>query len=72
MNAVSPPIEGQGRFYLIKVVERAEPDMAKYIEARQGLVSEMRNEIANRFMANWYQGIRDNAKVEDLREKPLQ
>jgi peptidyl-prolyl cis-trans isomerase D len=72
VNAVSPPIEGQGRFYLIKVVERAEPDMAKYIEARQGLMSEMRNEIANRFMANWYQGIRDNAKVEDLRERPLQ
>jgi peptidyl-prolyl cis-trans isomerase D len=72
VNAMSPPIEGQGRYYLIKIIERAEPDMAKYVEARQGLVSEMRNEIANRFMANWYQGIRDNAKVEDLREKPLQ
>jgi peptidyl-prolyl cis-trans isomerase D len=72
VNAMSPPIEGQGRYYLIKIIERAEPDMAKYVEARQGIVSEMRNEIANRFMANWYQGIRDNAKVEDLREKPLQ
>jgi peptidyl-prolyl cis-trans isomerase D len=72
VNAVSPPIEGQGRFFLIKVVERSEPDMAKYVEARQGLVNEMRNEAANRFMANWYQSIRDKAKVEDLREKPLQ
>jgi peptidyl-prolyl cis-trans isomerase D len=72
VNAVSPPIEGQGRFYVIKLVERAEPDMAKYAEARQGLVNEMRNEIANRFMASWYQGIRDNAKIEDLRERPLQ
>jgi hypothetical protein len=46
--------------------------MAKYVEARQGIVSDMRNEVANRFMANWYQGVRDNAKVEDLRERPLQ
>ncbi|MCX5752060.1 MAG: peptidyl-prolyl cis-trans isomerase [Candidatus Krumholzibacteria bacterium] len=72
VNAVSPPIKGQGRYYLIKIVERTEPDMAKYVEARQGIVSEMRNEVANRFMASWYQDIRDNAKVEDLREKPLQ
>ena len=71
-NAVSPPIKGQARYYLIKVIERAEPDMAKYVESRQSIVSEIRNEVANRFMANWYQGIRDNAKVEDLREKPLQ
>ena len=72
VNAVSPPIEGQGRYYVIKLVERTEPDMAKYVEARQGLMNEMRNETANRFMASWYQGVRDNAKVEDLRERPLQ
>jgi peptidyl-prolyl cis-trans isomerase D len=72
LNAVSPPIKGQGRYFLIKIIERTEPDMAKFVEARQGIVSEMRNELANRFMASWYQSIRDNAKVEDLREKPLQ
>ena len=72
VNAVSPPIKGQGRYYVIKVIERSEPDMAKYIESHQSIAGELRNEVANRFMANWYQGIRDNAKVEDLREKPLQ
>jgi peptidyl-prolyl cis-trans isomerase D len=72
VNAVSPPIKGQGRFYIIKVVERTEPDMTKYAEGRQALVDAMRNELANRFMANWYQGIREKAKVEDLRQKPIQ
>jgi peptidyl-prolyl cis-trans isomerase D len=72
VNAVSPPIKGQGRYYVIKLVERAEPDMAKYAEARQGIINELRNEAANRFMANWYQAVREGAKVEDLREKPLQ
>jgi peptidyl-prolyl cis-trans isomerase D len=72
VNVVSPPIKGQGRYYLIDVVERSQPDMAKYAEARQAIVSELRNDVANRFMANWYQGIRDDAKVEDLRERSLQ
>jgi peptidyl-prolyl cis-trans isomerase D len=72
VNAVSPPIKGQGRYYLIKLLERSEPDMTKYVEARQGIVNELRNEIANRFMATWYQEIRESAKVDDLREKPLQ
>jgi peptidyl-prolyl cis-trans isomerase D len=72
VNAVSPPVRGQGRYYIITVVERGEPDMAKYADARQGIIDAMRNELANRFMANWYQGVRDKAKVEDLRERPLQ
>jgi len=72
VNAVSPPIQGQGRCYIIKVVDRTEPDMAKYTEARQGIIDALRNELANRFMANWYQDLRDKAKVEDLRERPLQ
>jgi hypothetical protein len=46
--------------------------MEKYTEARQGIIDAMRNELANRFMANWYQDLRDKAKVEDLRERPLQ
>ena len=72
VNAVSPPIKGQGRFYVIKVVARTEPDMTKYAEGRQAIVEAMRSELGNRFMANWYQGIRDKAKVEDLRQKPIQ
>ena len=70
-GTVSPPIKGTNRYYIIAVVERIEPDMAKYVEARKTLVEEMRNESAQRFMANWYQGIRDKAKIVDLREKPL-
>jgi len=72
VNAVSPPIKGQGRYYLIKIIERTEPDMAKYVDGRQAIESELRNEVANRFMANWYEGIREKAKIEDLRERPLQ
>jgi peptidyl-prolyl cis-trans isomerase D len=71
VGAVSPPVKGLGRYHIIKLLERSEPDIAAYSKARGGLVEEMRNEVASRFMANWYQGIRDKAKVEDLRERRL-
>lgn len=71
LNAVSPPIEMPGRFFIISVIERAEPDPVAYGQARTTIVEEMRNESASRFMANWYQGIRERAKVVDLRDKPL-
>ena len=70
-NAASPPIKGRDRYYIIRVVERAEPDIARYGEERTALLDEMRNEAASRFMANWYQEIRDGAKVEDFRERQL-
>lgn len=70
-NAVSPPIEMPGRFFIASVIERSAPDLAAYSEARKTIVDEMRNESASRFVANWYQEIRDKAKVVDLRDKPL-
>lgn len=71
IGGVSPPIKVQNRYFIISVVERTEPDAAAYGEARTALLGEMQNEEASRFMANWYQSIRDEAKIEDLREKPL-
>jgi peptidyl-prolyl cis-trans isomerase D len=71
-DAVSPPVLGQGRYFIITVIERTQPDMAKYAEERQGIIDGLRDELANRFIANWYQGIREMAAIEDLREKPLQ
>lgn len=70
-GAVSPPIAGEGRVFLIKLVQKTEPDMAKYAEERPKIMDDLRNELASRFVSNWYQGIREKAQVVDLREKTL-
>jgi peptidyl-prolyl cis-trans isomerase D len=72
VNAISPPIMGQNCCYIIKLVERTEVDEGKYAETRKELVEAMRDELSKRFIANWYQSIREAAKVEDFREKPMQ
>lgn len=68
---LSPPIPGNVSFYLIKVIERIEPGMDEFVENRSEIANQIRSEKANRFMANWYDVLRKNAKVEDLRESTL-
>ena len=71
VGAVSPPVVGQGRCYLIKLLQKTAPDLAAFNEERPKLVQEMRDELGNRFIANWYQQLRGKAEITDLREKTL-
>jgi parvulin-like peptidyl-prolyl isomerase len=71
VGAASPPIAGEGRVFLIKLVQKTEPDMAKYADDRAKIMDDLRNELATRFVSNWYQGVREKAQVVDLREKTL-
>jgi peptidyl-prolyl cis-trans isomerase D len=71
VDEVSPPIVGQGRCYIIKLLEKTQPDLAKFAEERATIVEDLRKEASSRFVANWYQGIREKAHVVDLRERTL-
>ena len=68
---LSPPIKGRDAFYLIRVTERTEPDMEEYAKRRAELLNQLRTEMATRFIAGWYDEIRKNAEVVDLRESTL-
>jgi peptidyl-prolyl cis-trans isomerase D len=70
-GAVSPPIAGEGRVFIIKLLQKTEPDMAKYADERAKIMDDLRNELASRFVSEWYQGVREKAQVVDLREKTL-
>jgi peptidyl-prolyl cis-trans isomerase D len=71
VGTVSPPILGQGRCYLIKLLQKTEPDLAAFAGERAKIVEDLRNDLASRFWANWSQGIREKARVVDFREKTL-
>ncbi len=65
---LSPPIKGQNEYYLIRVMERVEPDMTRFPEYRQTIVNQMSKELANVLLAGWYDAVRKRAEVVDLRE----
>lgn len=68
---LSPPIRGSNAYYLIKAVERIAPDMNEFEEKRTEIMNLVRSDKATRFMANWYDVLRKNANVEDLRENTI-
>ncbi len=68
---LSPPIKGRNAFYLIRVTERTEPDMDEYTTRRTEILNQLRSEMATHFIAGWYEEIRQNAEVVDLRESTI-
>lgn len=71
IGSVSPPVKVGNEYFIISLLERSKPDPGEYAKARMSILSELRNEAASRFIANWYQELREKAKIEDLRERAL-
>ena len=70
-DELSPPIRGRNSYYLISVTERKAPDWDLFVEHRAELMTEIRREKIMRFLANWYDEIRQRADVVDMREQVL-
>lgn len=68
---LSPPIKGRNAFYLIRATERTEPDMEEFTARRTEILNQLRSEMASHFIAGWYDEIRQNAEVMDLRESTI-
>ncbi len=71
LNEISPPIKDQDVYYLITVTERVEPDMSEFDTKRTEIWQRLYNDKLSRFTASWYEAIRKDANVVDLREKLL-
>lgn len=71
VGELSPPIKGRNAFYLIRVSERTEPDMEAFSERRTEILNQLRSELATHFIAGWYDEIRQDAEVVDLRERTI-
>jgi len=71
LNELSPPIKDQDVYYLITVTERVEPDMSEFATKRTEVWQRLYNDKLSRFTASWYEAIRKDADVVDLRERLL-
>ncbi|UCF06731.1 MAG: peptidyl-prolyl cis-trans isomerase [bacterium] len=68
---LSPPIQERDYFYLLRVTERSEPDMNEYANRRVEILNRLRGERASRIMAGWYESVRKDVDVVDMRERTL-
>jgi peptidyl-prolyl cis-trans isomerase D len=68
---ISPPIRSGDFYYLIRVMDRKQPDMNLSAEQQNEILQELQGERSTRFIAAWYDEIRQNANVVDMRERLL-
>jgi peptidyl-prolyl cis-trans isomerase D len=70
-KTISPPVRSGNSYFLIRVTDRKQPDMDLFAEQREEIKRELQYERSMRFIAAWYDEIRQNAHVVDLRERLL-
>ncbi|MDZ7859711.1 MAG: peptidylprolyl isomerase [Candidatus Krumholzibacteriota bacterium] len=71
LNTLSKPVKVSNSYYIIIVTERTEPDMTKFSENREEIITEIRRNKTRQVISDWYSELRDNAEIKDYRIKTL-
>ncbi|MBN2184159.1 MAG: peptidylprolyl isomerase [Candidatus Krumholzibacteriota bacterium] len=71
VDSFSVPVQGDEVWYIIRVISVSSPDMNEFASQRQTILGELIQEKTSEFLAGWYRDLRENAKIEDMREMTL-
>jgi peptidyl-prolyl cis-trans isomerase D len=67
VGAESPPVESNGSYYVIHLLDRTPFDDAAYQQQADAVRSRLLQRKAQAYIDYWYQNLRDNAQIEDYR-----
>jgi len=67
VGAESPPVECNGSYYVIHVLDRTPFDDTAYQQQAEAVRSRLLQRKAQAYIDYWYQNLRDNAQIEDYR-----
>jgi parvulin-like peptidyl-prolyl isomerase len=68
---IGPPVKGQNEWFIIEVVDRVPGKPSELAEQRVEILQWLRQNNASRFLALWYDDLRKEADIVDLRERTL-
>jgi peptidyl-prolyl cis-trans isomerase D len=71
VDEISPPVRSGDAYFLIRVTDRKQPDMDLFASRSGEIAEELAREKTMRFIASWFEEIRQNADVVDMRERSL-
>ena len=66
-DAVSPPVESDGNYYLIHLIERGPFDEEAFQTRAEALNGRLQQQKAQTYMVYWYDQLKENAEIEDYR-----
>ena len=64
---ISPPVESGGAYYVLRVTERSEFDLAGFQERADAIGSRLYQEKLQVYMAYWYDKLKSEGDIEDYR-----
>ncbi len=68
---ITPPVTGRNSCYLIRVMERTEIDPEQFRSTSTDIRNGLLGEMANGHISSWYVRLKENADIDDLRERPI-
>jgi peptidyl-prolyl cis-trans isomerase D len=71
VGEISTPIRSGNAYFLIRVADRKLPDMDLFTSRSAEIAEQLNREKTMRFIAGWFDEIRQNAEVVDNRERLL-
>lgn len=67
VNAVSPPIESRGAYYVLQVLERTTVDEEEFENRAPAIAERLLQEKTQAYVLYWYEQLREGAEIKDNR-----
>ena len=68
---IGPPVKGQNEWFVMQVIDRSLGEPSELAAQRVALIQQIRQESQSRFLALWYDKLRQDARIVDRREQTL-
>lgn len=62
-------VRGERAWFVIKVLNRTDANMQQFAADRNAVMANMSNKVRNQAFYVWFQKVKDNSEIEDLRNK---
>ena len=68
-DQAAPPIEVDGRFVVLYLIDRSEIDPADYKQRIPALTDAIRNQKIQAYVGEWYESLKAVSQIEDYRSQ---
>ena len=68
---IGPPVKGHNEWFVMQVIDRSLGEPSELAAQRVALIQQIRQESQSRFLALWYDKLRQDARIVDRREQML-
>ena len=69
VGTVTGPIRGERAWFVVKVLARTDANMQQFAKDRPAVMQNMSTRVRNQAFYAWFQALRENSEIEDLRNK---